>query len=1104
MKYKWLAPILLFAFAVFLPAPRSALTFNQSTSLDDQIRAKDSNKDGAEEDEDEGDAIRERVRLYLQRHGDNGRIEAERRLQKIKAEYAARRAEQAEQELSPRAVGGDTWVSIGPSNGAGRTTGIALHPTDPNTLLIGTAGGGVWKSTDAGSSWVPLTDSLNDLSVGAIAIAPSNPDVVYLGSGEGGLAIDFIPGIGFLKSTDGGANWILPSSVLATQFFRISVNPNNANDLVVATNRGAFRSTDGGANFTSVINQATYREVSDIVRHPTNSPILYAATWDAFAWCARAGNCSFASPRVLKSTDGGSTWIEKSSGIPASTQTAEVNRMALAISPSNPSVLYLNSSTLDASTNDEVSHIYKTTNGGDSWIDLSAIAANSNRSISHFLGTQGWYDNTLVVSPTNENVVIAAGVGYIRSTDGGSSWQSAPFSSTSTAPHVDVHDLRYQGSRLYIANDGGVWSSPDNGQTAADHTAGLVTRQYYALFNDPVNRNRVIGGTQDNGTSRRGDAGGSLWTPVVGGDGFECGFNTLVPSIAYGTVQGERIFRTKESGPSGQPRFFEITPPYASGEGGPFLSILTIDPKMPWIVYGGTTRVWRTTDAGDSWAPLPTTTTDGSAWQTISISAIAVNRGDNSVILTAKGANIFRSSDGGSTWVNASSGLPTNRGINNVETDYSNSLVAYAAISGTTGPGVFQTTNGGASWTARSNGLPAFSTQVVRVDPTDPTVLYCGTDVGVYRSTDRGGSWLKFGNGLPSSSVHDLRILDDGSILRVGTHGRGIWELQVPPTGNNPPQASILLPMAAMTINRGATVGFTGTISDPDNGDTINGQWVFPDGWQTIPAPLGQSTVSHIFRNAGVFPVTLTARDSHGALAASTINITVSEPADSCGTPMTIPPNGPFPFTSQMNIEVATTQTSDPQPPCVGSGTGRGNSIWFEFTPTNSGTYQFSTCGSIVDTVISVWTGPACGPYAVVASDACNDEAALGSGCAGVHASLLSVNAAAGQTLRIMVSNFFSSPAGVYSLIVSQGGPHISSISSKGIKKLFVSGTGFENGAVVMMNGVDQVTRNDDSSPSTDLICKKALRDIPSGQQVTIQVRNPGGLVSNTMTYVKP
>ena len=564
---------------------------------------------------DESDVLIERIRLYLSRHGNNGRIDPQRRLERVKAEYRHRIEEEKTRAISPQAVGGTNWVSLGPTNGAGRATAIAPHPTDPATLYVGAAGGGVWKTTNSGSSWTPLTDFINDLSVGAVAIAPSSPNIIYLGTGEGGVAIDFIPGIGFLKSTDGGASWILPSSVIATKFYRLTVHPTNPLELVAGTNAGGFRSTDGGVNWTRVIDSLQYLDVADIVRDPTNPQILYAATWDERRWCARSGQCNTSSPRVLKSTDGGATWAEKSSGLPVSTSTVRVNRFSLAISPTNASVLYLSTSTLDnPATTTETSHVYKTTNSAESWNDLPGLSGNSDLNISQFMRTQGWYDNTIVVSPSDQNIVIAGGVGYIRSTDGGTTWGRPSF--TGSAVHVDAHDLRYRGSTLYIANDGGIWSSPDNGQTAVARNDGLVTRQYYGLAVDPVNRNRILGGTQDNGTNRRSDSGSTSWVGVIGGDGFECGVNSLVPSIAYGTVQFGLVLRTKDAG-SNPPTFSVITPPYAVGESGPFLSLLTVDPGQPSTIYTGTNRVWRSTNAGDIWEPLSTTTTDGSvpdAW----------------------------------------------------------------------------------------------------------------------------------------------------------------------------------------------------------------------------------------------------------------------------------------------------------------------------------------------------------------------------------------------------------------------------------------------------------------------------------------------------------
>lgn len=493
---------------------------------------------------DEGDRIRERIRLYLSRHGEGGRLDPERRLRAIRDDYQRRRSEDATRGISTQAIGGTNWISLGPTNGAGRTVSIAPHPTDPATIYIGAAGGGVWKTTDSGTSWRPLTDSLTDLSVGAVTFAPSDPNIVYLGTGEGSVAIDFIPGIGFLKSTDGGENWILPSSVVAEKFYRILVHPTSPLEVIAGTSQGGLRSTDGGATWTTVIDPNVFGHVTDIVRHPTNPLILYATTWDVFGWCVRRG-CGIQSSRVLQSTDGGVTWRKRSRGLPVSDSTDRVNRLSIAISPSNPSVLYVATSILETALGQDLSHIYKSTNEGASWSELTSLSTHSSFLVRSYLGGQAWYDNTIIVSPTNENVVIAGGVRYVRSTDGGTTWSTPPFEGSRV--HVDAHDLRYQGSRLYIANDGGVWSTDDDGETSTEHNTGLVTRQYYAMANDPANRNRICAGSQDNGTDWRPDAGGTLWTNVLGGDGFDCAFSPGVPSIAFGTIQGASIFRTKNA-----------------------------------------------------------------------------------------------------------------------------------------------------------------------------------------------------------------------------------------------------------------------------------------------------------------------------------------------------------------------------------------------------------------------------------------------------------------------------------------------------------------------------------------------------------------------------
>lgn len=474
--------------------------------------------------------------------------------------------------------------------------------------------------------------------------------------------------------------------------------------------------------------------------------------------------------------------------------------------------------------------------------------------------------------------------------------------------------------------------------------------------------------------------------------------------------------------------------------------------------------------------------------------------------MVAKGGAIFRSTNGGESWVSASAGLPAFL-INNLEIDPENPEIAYAALARTSGAGLYRTTNGGVSWSPRGSGLPRFAVQVVRVDPTDSNAVFCGTDVGVFRSTDQGESWTRFGTGLPASSVHDIRILEDGSIVRAATHGRGIWELEVPPPSNKPPVAAILIPggavpitSAALTVTKGQTLDLTGLISDPDPGDQVTAAWTFPDTWRTVEVSSSSSIVSHTFERAGVFPVALLARDSRKAVSSAVVTVSVLEVADDCATPIVVPGNGPFPVTVNLNNETGTSQSGDPQPLCLRSPLGRSASLWLEFTPAVTDNYEFSTCRSAIDTVLSLWTGPACGPYTAVAGG-CNDDALQPTTCTGLTSSLVNSRVEAGATIRILVTGFSTSSIGELRLTVHRA-LRIESASVTG-KRLLVTGRGFAPGAVVLLNGEQQKTRNDALSPTTLLIAKRAGKQITENQPVTLQVRNPDGSFSDPFTFVR-
>jgi photosystem II stability/assembly factor-like uncharacterized protein len=920
-----------------------------------------------ETEDDESEIIESRIRYFRERHRE---LDPNQRLRLVREEYARLEAEK-KSRIGTKPAAGTTWVSIGPNNGAGRMTAIAPHPTINGTIYAGADGGGIWKTTNAGVTWTPLSESVNNLNVGALALAPSSPNIVYAGTGT-----ERIAGIGFLKSTDGGTTWIFAATAITNRFFRLSVHPTNPLDILAATESGGLRSLDGGVTWVTVISGDI--QVTDVLRDPTNPQILYAAAWSCSSSC---------NGTVFKSTDGGATWEEKRAGLPPPTQPGSIP--ALAINPANPQVLYLSFALFGAEI---VSHIAKTTDGANSWTDLSSVSSNPEFSVSHFMFNQPFHNNAIVVSPTNSNIVIAGGVVYIRSTDAGATWAQAPMMNNGNV-HVDAADLRYQGATLYVANDGGIWSSPDNGENAADRGATLITREYYALANDEVNRNRIFAGSQDNGTDRRSDLGGLDWSPVSSGDGFNSPVNPFVPTIAYATVQSGAIYRTKDAGRTTDPSLLflngEITPPYTQTEPVGFGTILLMNPSAPSKLYTCTNRIWATTDGGGSWAPLPTTTTDGSNWFSgFTVTSVAVSSSDPRFILLSKGQagtgdRMFRSTNGGLTWTSSPNTVPF---ITNLEIDPHEPSIVYATTLGSLTEMIIMSTDGGVSWTSCSSGLPLVSPQVIRVDPTDSSTLYCGTDLGVYWSTNQGASWTRYGSGLPSVFVSDLRIMEDGSVLRAATYGRGVWEIATP-TSNHPPTATIQFPASTVSIAKGTTLTFRGSVSDTDAGDAASATWAFTDDGELISRSGKISSVRHTFNQAGAFWVALSARDTHGARNSATVLVNVYEPFDACATPLVIPSSGPFPLLIQTSNEGATVDVSDPTL-CFGAF----HTTWFEFTPAVSGSYQFTVSRWPFDysMILSMWTGPPCGPYTSLPDNCQFDQ--------------YTVSAQAGVTLRLMIS----------------------------------------------------------------------------------------------------
>lgn len=937
----------------------------------------------------EADAILERIRLYRERHGVGGVLDGEQMLERTRWGYARWLKAESRRVTATNLDAG--WISLGPADGAGRMTALAPHPADDGTVLAGAASGGLWRTTDHGESWTPLTDGLSDLSVGAVAYAPSNPEIVYLGTGEAGLGSFFVPGIGLLRSSDGGETWFLPQpgDVVAEQFFALSVDPRDEDVVLAATEKGLLATTDGGASWDTLLAEPTLYGVTEIIRSPADPDRLWAALW-CFSHCPDGLG------RVMESTDGGVTWQPRTGGLPdAVLNNPLVNRIALAVAPSDDRVLYAAINTDRYTPQGPEVAIYRSTDGGASW----AITGDPGP----YLLFQGWYDNAITIDPADPDIVIAAGVWYVRTDDGGASWttmdpiRDGDWMGTATLPHVDGHAFAWQHDTLWLGCDGGVWSSQDRGVTWNDRNSGLVTRQFYGLDIDPIRTERLLGGTQDNKTNLR--AGADDWRWVLDGDGFASAINPLVPDLVYGTIYGTLIFRSFDGGD----HWHQISPA-TGGDPNPFKTPLVMRSDLPWQLYTGSSRVWQSVDAGSSWQALATEVAGNGTWSNDVVRAIAVSAADHDRLVIGKGSAIYASADGGARW----SVTPTSTFVNAVALAPTDGRLALAGLARTPDGGapLLRSTDGGASWHPSATGLPPFAVQAVAVHPSDSAIAFAGTDVGLYRSDDGGIGWTAVGDGLPAASVHEVKVAEDGTRIVVATHGRGIWELTLAEPVGSAPRVSLDGPA---TVAIGDPAELAAEAVDPD-GDTVALSWLGSDDWTPVDGGVGSGAVSstheRVFRADGDYLVAAHAVDADGRTGFDSLVIEVREPGDDCATPRVVPGAGPFPYTVLTQTSSAGVGPEDPAVPCTSwpgdPNAGRWFSIWFEFTPAVDGRYVISTCGSEGDTALSLWTGPACGPYTAVA-DACNDDDRLRS-CLGRDTdSYLELELAAGATVRILV-----------------------------------------------------------------------------------------------------
>jgi uncharacterized protein (TIGR03437 family) len=662
------------------------------------------------------------------------------------------------------------WTLVGPQptfdGYSGRVTSIVVDPKNSNTIFLGGAEGGVWKSTDGGVVWKPLTDSQPALGIGSLAIDPSNSDVIYAGTGEQNFNYDAYSGVGVLKTTDGGSTWtVLGSDVFDQQGIgALAIQPGHPEVILAAADAGVYWSGDGGASWQYVLSGPA----TDVVFDPTTGS----------AYAAVGGPFEIPYAGVYKSVDGGVTWkASNGSAAKALPSSSKIGRIALAISPSSHNTIFAG---VSDPNNASPLGLYKSTDGAGSWTRTGSSA---------YCGGQCWYNNVLAVNPANSKMMIGGGVSLMFSADGGATWSFA-----GRDLHVDQHAVAFthDGSRVFVGNDGGVWASSAKNTSFEwlNLNSTLALTQFYAgLSIHPSDPAISFGGTQDN--QSLAFSGSLKWRSVTCGDGAATAIDPIHPANVYitcaGLQPGGHFFVIQKSATGGGAgTYVEADNGLSAAEGVPFVPYITIDPTDPQNLYfTGNQHIYQTTNGGGSWKAISPDVTSGFLWPC----AIAVAPSDSNTVYSGSCDGVVKVthkalSGSASAWRDISAGLPGNA-VTHISVDPGSPMKAYATMSGFQAGHVFLTQDGGNNWTDISGNLPDLPANDLVIDPDLAGTLYLATDMGVFWTNDTGKVWSPFGAGLPNAAVLSLAFQEASRTLRAATHGRSVWDLLVPVQGLN-------------------------------------------------------------------------------------------------------------------------------------------------------------------------------------------------------------------------------------------------------------------------------------------------------------------------------
>jgi len=687
------------------------------------------------------------------------------------------------------------WRLVGPFRGgrAGTVSGVI---DNNNLYYMGTAGGGVWKTEDAGNTWECISDGYFGGSIGSVSVSESDPNIIYVGEGEQTLRGNVSSGKGAWKSTDAGKSWSFIGLNNTEHISRIRIHPKNPDIVYFAAlgnlwkpnkERGLYKSIDGGKSWKKILYVSDKAGVGDIVLDPNNPRIIYASTWEMKRNGYRMDSGGPDS-KIFRSNDGGENWIDISNhkGLPE----FPWGIIGITISPVNSNRIWI---MIEADNGG----LFRSDDAGETWEKV-----NSNRALRQ----RAWYYTRIYADTQNEDKIYVLNVSYGVSTDGGKTFK------LKNAPHGDHHDLWIDpnnNSRMVVADDGGAQVSNDGGENWTTYF-NQPTAQFYRVNTDNTFPYRIYGAQQDNSTIRisHRTSGGSIterdWESTAGGESAHLAPDPNNNDIVYGGTYKGYMMRRDHS--INQTRSVNVWPDNPAGSGVEVMKYrfnwnfpVIFSPHDSKKLYAGSNFLHQTTNEGQSWEVISPDLTRGlpetmkssgglitqdntGAEFYANIFVIQESMREKGVIWVGSDDGLIHiSKDNGDSWINVTppeSISPKLNMINSIDVSPFKDGTAYVAATsykfGDYTPYLYKTSNYGDTWELITNGIKSnYYTRVIRSDKVVEGLLYAGTEWGMFISFDDGKSWSSFQLNLPITSIRDLKVKENDLI--AATHGRSFW-----------------------------------------------------------------------------------------------------------------------------------------------------------------------------------------------------------------------------------------------------------------------------------------------------------------------------------------